>query len=406
LAAKRVPELPTRIQNLIMKKNIIILLALFIGAAAYAQDGIVFVDKGTAWDDILAKAKTENKLIFMDAYTTWCGPCKKMTREVFPQKIVGDYYNDHFINVKMDMEKGEGVELAQRYSVQAYPTLLFISFDGSLVHRKAGYMEPPEFIALGKEASDPSRSLSAMEKRYNKGERDPVFLMEYTKARYNAADGSHSAIANEYLDTQDDFSTPENMKFLFRYVEDAESEGFDYIMKNREGFEEMFGPAAVAQKVQSLIYNKIYYTDPPPTLEEIEGIFQKFYPEKSGLLFANFKMSYYRQLGDREGYAKSAIERFDKFPSKDYSEYNEAAWTFYLVIDDKKQLKEALKWSKKSVKMAYRYENTDTVAHLYYKLGKKKAAAKWAKKSIAVAKSVGEDYRTTQELLDKIEEGK
>jgi uncharacterized protein YyaL (SSP411 family) len=59
------------------------------------------------------KAKKENKLIFVDAYASWCGPCKLMVKNIFPLKTVGDYYNSHFINAKIDMEKGEGIELAK-----------------------------------------------------------------------------------------------------------------------------------------------------------------------------------------------------------------------------------------------------------------------------------------------------
>ena len=94
-------------------RQIIILFAfaILIGTSSSAQEGIVFSD-GT-WFQLLEKAKKEDKVIFMDAYTTWCGPCKKMARETFTQKSVGEFYNTNFINVKMDMEKGEGIQLAR-----------------------------------------------------------------------------------------------------------------------------------------------------------------------------------------------------------------------------------------------------------------------------------------------------
>ncbi len=385
-----------------MKKITLFIFLLTISASIFAQDGIHF-EKNTKWDDILAMAKKSDKLIFMDAYTTWCGPCKKMSRDIFPQKSVGDYYNKNFINVKMDMEKGEGLTLAQKYNIRAYPTLVFINGDGTLIHRVAGYMEIADFINLGKTANDPSKTLSAMDARYEDGDRDSDFLRAYTEARYNAADGSHSKIANEYLENQYDWNLTENMDFIFKYVDNANSKAFDHIIKNREKFEAHLGERKVTQKIQNLIYNLIYYSDPKPTLNEIEGIFKRYFPDRYQLLYSNYKMSYHRQLGDREGYAKAAIERFEKHPAQDYGELNEAAWTFYEVIDNKDYLKKALKWAKKSVKMANRYENNDTVAHLFYKLGKKGKAKKYAKKSIALAKADGADYGITQELLDKIE---
>jgi thioredoxin-related protein len=385
-----------------MKKLSFFLVAIFISSFSFAQDGIAF-QHDKSWSEVLELAKESDKLVFVDAYTTWCGPCKKMTKEVFPQKSVGDYYNANFISVKIDMEKGEGPELAQLYQVRAYPTLLFISAAGELVHRKAGYMVAEEFISLGEEANDPSRTLSGMDAKFADGNREPDFLRQYTEASFNAANGGHSIVASEYLNTQKDWETEENMQFIFQYIDNADSKAFDYIIKNRKQFEDYFGKPMVTQKVQGLIYSLIYYTEPAPTIDDIKGIFQRYFPEKADVLYANYKMSYYRQLGDRDGYAEAAVERFTKYDVEDYAELNETAWTFFQVIDDVLLLEKALGWAKQSVKMAKRYENMDTVAHLYYKLGNKKKAKCHAKKAIKLAKKSGDDTEATQQLLDKID---
>lgn len=99
-------------------------------------DGILFANISFA--EALTKAKAENKLIFMDCYTTWCGPCKKMANEVFTLPEVGRVFNAKFINLKVDMEKGEGVELAKRFKVSAYPTLLLIDSEGNVVKQIVG----------------------------------------------------------------------------------------------------------------------------------------------------------------------------------------------------------------------------------------------------------------------------
>lgn len=106
-----------------------------------------------SWKELLAKAKKENKLIFLDAYTTWCRPCIMMAKNVFTLNEVADYYNQHFINVSMDMEKGDGPAIAKKYKIKAYPDFLFVDGDGKLVYRSSGYQEAPEFIATGKAAS-------------------------------------------------------------------------------------------------------------------------------------------------------------------------------------------------------------------------------------------------------------
>jgi thioredoxin 1 len=110
--------------------------------------GIQFTN--ARWAEILKKAKAEKKVIFLDAYASWCGPCKMLQKNVFTQKTVGDYFNKRFINVKMDMEKGEGPALSQTYPLEAYPTLLFIDGNGRVVKKAIGYMNADDLIAVGK----------------------------------------------------------------------------------------------------------------------------------------------------------------------------------------------------------------------------------------------------------------
>ena len=134
-------------------KKIMLLTALlaFIGSVALAQydQGIKF-EKGT-FAEILAKAKAQKKLVFMDVYASWCGPCKRMAAEVFTQKKVGDYFNATFVNAKFDAEVGEGRTIAARYGVNAYPTFLLLNGDGKLVGKMVGGSPADEFIRQVKE---------------------------------------------------------------------------------------------------------------------------------------------------------------------------------------------------------------------------------------------------------------
>ncbi|MEZ4722835.1 MAG: thioredoxin domain-containing protein [Flavobacteriales bacterium] len=111
--------------------------------------GISFTS-GT-WEELLTKAKEENKVVFIDAYAVWCGPCKMLSRNVFTDEQVGAYFNENFINAKIDMEKGEGPMLARKFGVTAYPTLIFAKPDGSIVHKAIGYHNPQQLIAVGQQ---------------------------------------------------------------------------------------------------------------------------------------------------------------------------------------------------------------------------------------------------------------
>src|SRR5262245_56376781 len=110
-----------------------LLLLLFFLPCILPAQGIQF--EHGSWQEAVAKAKAEGKFIFLDAYTTWCGPCKTMVAKTFPDSAVGRFFNTHFVNVKMDMERGDGVELSTRYKVWIYPTLLFLDAEGMIQHR-------------------------------------------------------------------------------------------------------------------------------------------------------------------------------------------------------------------------------------------------------------------------------
>jgi thioredoxin 1 len=137
-----------------MKKNLLFAtIALFFSFSTFAQhsasSGIKFNE--TSWKEIVKKAKAENKLIFMDAYTTWCGPCKMLKSNVFPDKALGEFFNQNFINAAIDMESDEGVRLSSIYEVQGYPSLFFIDpNNGKVVKMFLGYTEIEPLLSAGK----------------------------------------------------------------------------------------------------------------------------------------------------------------------------------------------------------------------------------------------------------------
>ena len=150
-----------------LKKAFALLLVFGIGITTYAgthlakkkqshtitkektETGIHFF-KGS-WKEALAEAKSEKKLIFLDAYASWCSPCKMMARGTFTKKEVGDFFNANFINVKMDMEKNaDGIRLSNKYNLRAYPTLYFIDHKEKLIHQELGYQKPKQLISIGK----------------------------------------------------------------------------------------------------------------------------------------------------------------------------------------------------------------------------------------------------------------
>ncbi|MGK0334796.1 MAG: thioredoxin-related protein, partial [Paraglaciecola sp.] len=250
-----------------MKNSLLLLLCLF-SLSIFAQDGPLMVEKAQPisaeatdgmtfvempFDELLVMAKKENKVIFIDAYTTWCGPCKMMAAKVFPDAKVGEVYNERFINAKFDMEKGEGPGLAQRYSVMAYPTYLFVDGNGDIVHKGIGYIPQEEFLALADVAIGDS-SLGTMNKRYDGGDRSAEFLAEYSQVLTGVYEQEKAGkVSGEYLDMQEDWSATETMELLIANPGELGGKRMQYLMANSDKAMEITGASSFVMTMQQAI---------------------------------------------------------------------------------------------------------------------------------------------------------
>ena len=111
---------------------------------------IVFLED--AWGEALKQAAAQNKYIFVDAYASWCGPCKMLKNTTFKDKKAAEFYNKNFINVAIDMEKGQGPELAAQWHMEAYPTLIIFNPKGQPVLGTVGYIKAAQLIKFGEAA--------------------------------------------------------------------------------------------------------------------------------------------------------------------------------------------------------------------------------------------------------------
>ncbi len=221
------------------------------GKAALSKNGIQFTH-GT-WSEILQLAKKENKPIFVDCFTVWCGPCKMMSSTVFMEQAVADYFNSTFINAKIDMEKGEGIDIKNKYEVKAYPTFLYLDKDGKELNRIVGSMPGTEFIAESKLGMS-GNGLTKMQAKYAAGERSSAFVLEYLAVLDKAyLEKDALVVATEFFKSlkSEDYSLLKTKPYwsLFeKYVNSYNSDVFKYVYANRADFYNLFPQDVVDRK--------------------------------------------------------------------------------------------------------------------------------------------------------------
>jgi thiol-disulfide isomerase/thioredoxin len=382
----------------VLQKSSLVLISLHFAILLPAQ-GIQF--ESGSWSEALAEARVQGKPIFLDAMTAWCGPCKLMAREVFTDPAVGEFFNKHFVNIKLDMERGAGIEVANRYKIWLYPTLLFVDSSGAVQHRTAGFYQADAFIALGKTALDPTRNLASLERKYAAGNRSRAFLIQYLEAKTAAYDPDAGRIANDFLKTEDDLGTPENMDLLMQHIDDPYSRGFQFLLKNRTDFEGKYGAREVKVKIET-VFETYLQSHPGLQLGEVQRLYGTLYPEGGEALASRYRLDYYRQKNDAENFARSAIDHYQRFPSDDPDELNEMAWLFTEEVSDPDVLQYALGWSELSILLQESHYNQYTYAKLLARMGKKKSARKAAERSLELAKMLGEDTMLIEELLEDL----
>lgn len=162
-----------------MNKFLTSIVALLLCITATAQTDFRHI----TYQEALAAAKSEGKLVFMDFYTDWCGPCKMMMKNVFPQTTVGEFMNKSFVNLKVNAEKGEGVELAKQYEVKAYPTFVVVDATGKEQGRTVGSSTAEAFISKLEAIIDPSKSPEVVTRKYESGDRTAQIVKAYASNR-------------------------------------------------------------------------------------------------------------------------------------------------------------------------------------------------------------------------------
>ncbi len=303
----------------LLKKIVSVGAFAFLGlTSAFAQ--IQFAE-GT-WEEVQAKAKKENKHIFVDAYAEWCGPCKAMAKNVFTAKEVGDFYNQNFVSYKFDMEKGEGPKFAQNYQVQAYPTLMYFSPKGELVHKALGGRANDGFVELGKSAINPATQYYTLRKKMENSTPDKETLAKFMVAAKEAGDeeGVKKVSLNvaKSMKEKDWTTSLENAQIVFQAMA-VDEKIYEKALKMRPQFEKIAGKEmfnnAVLNKFQAP-FTEVVKSKNEKGLKELHDKVDKTFPkEDTQMIHLRLDYAYYMNTGN-QAKGQEIKEKMDALKAK------------------------------------------------------------------------------------------
>lgn len=440
-----------------MKKLLFLFIIFPFLSFAQQSKGINFLK--SRWNDALSEAKKQNKLIFVDIYTTWCGPCKIMSNQVFVTDKVGEKFNQSFVNFKIDAEKGEGIELAQKYLITAYPTYLFVHHSGELVYRSLGAMSAEKFILEADKALQASkgyRSTAEIEKDFQSTKNNPEILLEYLKKKKlngenveDLLDSYLKAIPESNYKTEKVLTliaenntsitskafeilvqsqkrllsmTKDQQMAVIRGIANAKRRTFSQVVKNKDKAQleklievvkatSMSKPTAEMEELQfrydfakstkdTEAFKQIAQKEAPKLMKKTKEQLMKESAQGLRLAKMGAKMN---GIDSTSFEYKSMVDALENGAIRTTSfQLNDYAWGYYQMVNTQIDLEQALLWATRAIELMPSPANLDTQAHLFYKLGRIKEAISAQKRAIKLAKHEGGNTVELEKVLKDI----
>ncbi|WP_443945104.1 thioredoxin family protein [Pedobacter sp. AW1-32] len=414
-------------------KTVILCLSILF-ANAQDQKSINFINN-LSWSDLKQKASAEEKFILIDFSTTWCVPCKKMEHEVFTKENVFEFANKNFTSTyyQCDTSANDAPSIKNRYSqakalekefnVYSYPTFIILNSQGQEVHKIVGYRTDSEFISELKRAIDPATQHGLLTAQYDKGNRDPEFLLKLINSTKNVFDFvALPKYVNTYLTTQDNKLSADNIKLAMLGAKSTSDLSFDVLVKNEAAVDEIAGKNKTANVIVPIVFydlavpelrvNGKVNRDASGMMIMFEGELNKninwkdfetkmthSYPAFADKIIAHSKANYFMWDKDWQKLAKVVSSSLAQKQLSQHQVTRSIDAIFYECAD-KKILKTALSWtSNEQLK-----EDSDlfwSKSKLMYKLGQTSEALALLKSN----RKADADNTYLESIIDKMEKG-
>jgi thioredoxin-related protein len=389
-------------------KKLLLATAIFLAACTFTPAQIAF-QHGT-WAQILALASQQGKLVFVDGYTSWCGPCKVMAAKTFTDPDVAAFYNAHFINAKIDMEKGDGPSLVEQYDVRAFPTLLFVASSGELVHKVVGALNPALFLALGNEVADPHFATIALARADFAAHQDDRHAQAQYIARMTETYQNVDAVMAKFRPSMAgagllDADSWTVFKACFPRIESDEAR---YFLAHHAAFVRKFGALEADQKLLEIYCSTMghatYAHDEATYMATRADFLKSGHPEAEKMV-AFQDLEWYLGANDWDHVIAAAYRAVSIDPNLPPHVLCSMADLFYKGATQPQDLQAALDWAKKACAGEGNFSNLETQALLLHKLGRSDEAIALARQAIAQAKETKEPYGEMEDELNAWLEG-
>lgn len=385
-----------------MKNTILIMMALAGAMVARAADGVQFTTV-TSWQQALDMAKAQNKPIFLDAYTDWCGWCKVMDKETFSNADVASVMNAAFVNVKMEMETGEGIDVSMKYRITGFPTFVVFSPDGMPTFRTSGYQPPADWLKTLADMQDPAK------RTVHKGITPTLKLSWPDWHRASFIKGKErkfpdTAVARAWFRAQTDKFNEVSFGVLLRHDMGEEIEQWALTQEDR--YRSMYGDevAALRDGIISRTLSQAVSKKDLRLLQRAKDLVPGTDEAQRTRVHHRIDARYYQYTSDWKGVGRVVRSMAaDASLSELASNVNDLAWTVYEKSDDAEAIESAIDGMARVVALPnVEWAHVDTYAALLYKAGRMAEAQTAALRAIELGKASGADIKETEALLSKI----
>jgi thioredoxin-related protein len=412
------------------------------------QSGITWIEN-LNWQQVLKKAKKENKYIFVDCYATWCKPCKQMDQDVYTNDSVGDLLNAKFISVKVQMDSTKAdseftrswyktaKEIGTAYRVAEYPTFLFFASNGEVVYKDFGYKAPPKFMQVARDALTPSKQYYALLRAYKKGKKDYVNIPNLiTMSKQLGDTTNYFALLTDYYAYlqslgKDKLYTKENIEFIASTISRSSQPPFRMFYPNASAVDNVMKKAGYAREVVDRV---IFKEKANPFLSAAEGkpepdwsilynsIAKDYKGDYADRIVLDAKMRWYWFYENVLKYATTLNDKMEKYGSdttikgEDFK-LNNQAFLIWEKINDVAELKRIIGWMAGVVRRGEKATDyyieywplyIDTYANLLYKAGETQEALKWQELAVTKARELAidkSDLKTLEGNLEMMKKG-